>query len=142
GARAPSRQRRTNTLPTGWTPVRRCCQGPFTLCPAGRVGRTGARRDEQGFGRGACCGSGDASAAISWPALSVTYFRSKYRLLTYTAIGRIVTEANPSAEPPAGRIVIVMPTYNERQNLESVAGRVRAALPEADLLLVDDNSPA
>jgi dolichol-phosphate mannosyltransferase len=34
-----------------------------------------------------------------------------------------------------------MPTYNERQNLESVAGRVRAALPEADLLVVDDGSP-
>ena len=28
-----------------------------------------------------------------------------------------------------------MPTYNERQNLEPVAGRVRAALPEADLLV-------
>src|SRR5438876_1226231 len=41
----------------------------------------------------------------------------------------------------ANRIVIVMPTYNERQNLESIAGRVRAALPEADLLVVDDNSP-
>jgi len=35
----------------------------------------------------------------------------------------------------------VMPTYNERQNLESIAVRVRAALPEADLLVVDDNSP-
>jgi dolichol-phosphate mannosyltransferase len=34
-----------------------------------------------------------------------------------------------------------MPTYNERQNLESIAGRVRTALPEADLLVVDDNSP-
>ncbi len=34
-----------------------------------------------------------------------------------------------------------MPTYNERQNLESIAGRVRAALPSADLLVVDDNSP-
>jgi len=52
-----------------------------------------------------------------------------------------VTEPNPSAEPSAYRIVIVMPTYNERQNLESIAGRVRAALPEADLLVVDDNSP-
>jgi len=48
-----------------------------------------------------------------------------------------VTEPNPSA----GRILIVMPTYNERQNLESIAGRVRAALPAADLLVVDDNSP-
>jgi dolichol-phosphate mannosyltransferase len=52
-----------------------------------------------------------------------------------------VTEPNPSAVPSAGRIVIIMPTYNERQNLESIAGRVRAALPEADLLVVDDNSP-
>ncbi|MDQ2815105.1 MAG: polyprenol monophosphomannose synthase [Actinomycetota bacterium] len=34
-----------------------------------------------------------------------------------------------------------MPTYNERQNLESIAGRVRVALPTADLLVVDDNSP-
>jgi dolichol-phosphate mannosyltransferase len=34
-----------------------------------------------------------------------------------------------------------MPTYNERQNLESIAGRVRAAVPYADLLVVDDNSP-
>jgi dolichol-phosphate mannosyltransferase len=41
----------------------------------------------------------------------------------------------------AGRVVIVMPTYNERQNLEIIAGRVREAVPDADLLVVDDNSP-
>ena len=52
-----------------------------------------------------------------------------------------MTEQNPSAGPSANRIVIVMPTYNERQNLEPIAGRVRAALPTADLLVVDDNSP-
>jgi dolichol-phosphate mannosyltransferase len=34
-----------------------------------------------------------------------------------------------------------MPTYNERQNLESIVSRVRAAVPGADLLVVDDNSP-
>jgi dolichol-phosphate mannosyltransferase len=34
-----------------------------------------------------------------------------------------------------------MPTYNERQNLETIASRVRAAVPDADLLVVDDNSP-
>ena len=34
-----------------------------------------------------------------------------------------------------------MPTYNERENLEAVAGRVRAAVPSADLLVVDDDSP-
>jgi len=40
-----------------------------------------------------------------------------------------------------GRVVIVMPTYNERQNLEIIVGRIREAVPDADLLVVDDNSP-
>ena len=40
-----------------------------------------------------------------------------------------------------GRVLIVMPTYNERQNLEIMAGRIREAVPDADLLVVDDNSP-
>jgi dolichol-phosphate mannosyltransferase len=34
-----------------------------------------------------------------------------------------------------------MPTYNERQNLEPIIARVRAAVPETDVLVVDDNSP-
>jgi dolichol-phosphate mannosyltransferase len=34
-----------------------------------------------------------------------------------------------------------MPTYNERQNLEIMAGRIRESTPDADLLVVDDNSP-
>ena len=46
-------------------------------------------------------------------------------------------------EPGAatGRVVIVMPTYNERQNLEIMASRIRESVPDADLLVVDDNSP-
>ena len=40
-----------------------------------------------------------------------------------------------------GRVVIVMPTYNERQNLEIIAGRIRESVPDADVLVVDDNSP-
>ena len=40
-----------------------------------------------------------------------------------------------------GRVVIVMPTYNERQNLEGMASRIREAIPDVDLLVVDDNSP-
>jgi dolichol-phosphate mannosyltransferase len=42
---------------------------------------------------------------------------------------------------PIERVVVVMPTYEERQNLETIAGRLRAAVPDADLLVVDDNSP-
>lgn len=37
--------------------------------------------------------------------------------------------------------MVVMPTYNERENLESITARVRSAVPGADLLVVDDNSP-
>ncbi|MEB4614354.1 glycosyltransferase, partial [Leucobacter sp. M11] len=34
-----------------------------------------------------------------------------------------------------------MPTYAERGSLAGVVERVRAAVPEADLLIIDDNSP-
>ena len=34
-----------------------------------------------------------------------------------------------------------MPKYNERQNLEPIIGRIRAAAPDVDILVVDDNSP-
>jgi dolichol-phosphate mannosyltransferase len=40
-----------------------------------------------------------------------------------------------------GRIVVIIPTYNERENVESITGRVRTSVPEADVLVVDDNSP-
>jgi dolichol-phosphate mannosyltransferase len=44
-------------------------------------------------------------------------------------------------ESATDRVIIVMPTYNERQNLEIMAGRIRESVPDADLLVVDDNSP-
>jgi len=37
--------------------------------------------------------------------------------------------------------LIVVPTYNERDNVEGVALRFLAALPGTDILFVDDNSP-
>jgi dolichol-phosphate mannosyltransferase len=40
-----------------------------------------------------------------------------------------------------GRIVMVIPTFNEATNLELIVGRLRAAQPEIDVLVVDDNSP-
>jgi len=40
-----------------------------------------------------------------------------------------------------GRLLVVIPTYNERDNLEWIVGRVRAAVPDADVLVVDDSSP-
>jgi dolichol-phosphate mannosyltransferase len=40
-----------------------------------------------------------------------------------------------------GTVLVVVPTYNERDNLEIIAERLRAAVPDAHLLVVDDNSP-
>ena len=40
-----------------------------------------------------------------------------------------------------GRILIVIPTYNERDNVLMITERVRAAMPDAHVLVVDDNSP-
>ena len=43
--------------------------------------------------------------------------------------------------PSLGRVVMVIPTYNEVDNLAWLVGRLRAAQPSVDLLVVDDNSP-
>lgn len=40
-----------------------------------------------------------------------------------------------------GRIVVIIPTFNERENLPVIVGRVRASVPEAHVLVADDNSP-
>lgn len=37
--------------------------------------------------------------------------------------------------------LIVVPTYNERENVEDIASRLLATLRDADILFVDDNSP-
>jgi dolichol-phosphate mannosyltransferase len=44
-------------------------------------------------------------------------------------------------EEATDRVAVIMPTYNERANIEATAGRVRHAVPDADLLVVDDSSP-
>jgi glycosyltransferase involved in cell wall biosynthesis len=40
-----------------------------------------------------------------------------------------------------GRVLVVVPTYNEKDNLEIIADRLHTAVPDADLLVVDDASP-
>ena len=41
----------------------------------------------------------------------------------------------------AGRACVVLPTYNERDNLPAVVPAILAASPELDVLVVDDGSP-
>jgi dolichol-phosphate mannosyltransferase len=47
---------------------------------------------------------------------------------------------NPAGTPGSGTWV-VLPTYNEAENLPAIANAILAALPGATLLVVDDNSP-
>jgi dolichol-phosphate mannosyltransferase len=39
------------------------------------------------------------------------------------------------------RVLVVLPTYNESENIDHVLPRIRAALPDAGVLVVDDGSP-
>jgi dolichol-phosphate mannosyltransferase len=42
---------------------------------------------------------------------------------------------------PLGRVVMVVPTFNEADNIDWLVGRLRDAQPDVDVLVVDDNSP-
>lgn len=39
------------------------------------------------------------------------------------------------------RVLVLIPTYNEKDNLPGVVARVRQAQPRVDILVLDDNSP-
>lgn len=39
------------------------------------------------------------------------------------------------------KTLVIIPTYNEIDNLESIVGRVRVNATDVDILIVDDNSP-
>ena len=40
-----------------------------------------------------------------------------------------------------GKILVIIPTYNERENIEKIIARLFAAMPQAHVLVADDNSP-
>jgi len=42
---------------------------------------------------------------------------------------------------PSQRTLVIIPTYNERENLPLIVGRLHAAQPEVHVLVVDDGSP-
>src|SRR5947209_2367882 len=46
--------------------------------------------------------------------------------------------AVPSSDP---RILVSLATYNERDNLAPLLAEIQKALPHAEVLVIDDNSP-
>ncbi len=43
--------------------------------------------------------------------------------------------------PGIGRVLVIIPTYDEAENIRLIADRVRRAVPSVDILVADDNSP-
>jgi dolichol-phosphate mannosyltransferase len=43
--------------------------------------------------------------------------------------------------PRIGRVLVIIPTYDEAENLRLITERVRRAVPSVDILVADDNSP-
>lgn len=54
----------------------------------------------------------------------------------------VTGDAPPSSAPPVGTGAwVVLPTYNERENLLAISAAILEVLPGATLLVVDDSSP-
>jgi dolichol-phosphate mannosyltransferase len=51
------------------------------------------------------------------------------------------SQAPPTGETSASTVIVVIPTFNERENLETCVPRVLALGPEYRVVIVDDNSP-
>jgi dolichol-phosphate mannosyltransferase len=43
--------------------------------------------------------------------------------------------------PGVGRVLVIIPTYNEAENIRLIVDRLRGSVPVADVLIADDNSP-
>ncbi|MFD4919238.1 polyprenol monophosphomannose synthase [Streptomyces virginiae] len=55
--------------------------------------------------------------------------------------GDSVSDGGKRTYGPLGTALVIIPTYNEAENIGLIVGRVRAAVPEAHVLVADDNSP-
>ncbi|GAA2627630.1 polyprenol monophosphomannose synthase [Dactylosporangium fulvum] len=51
------------------------------------------------------------------------------------------TDRGVNQYPGVGRVLVIIPTYNEADNIRLIVDRVRKATPAVDILIADDNSP-
>ncbi|ARF58908.1 polyprenol monophosphomannose synthase [Streptomyces gilvosporeus] len=52
-----------------------------------------------------------------------------------------MTDGGQRQYGPLGTTLVIIPTYNEAENIKPIVSRVRSAVPEAHVLVADDNSP-
>jgi dolichol-phosphate mannosyltransferase len=50
-------------------------------------------------------------------------------------------ESETSRLGALGPILVIIPTYNELENITRIVSRTRKAVPDAHILIADDNSP-
>ncbi|MFJ6955725.1 polyprenol monophosphomannose synthase [Micromonospora aurantiaca (nom. illeg.)] len=53
----------------------------------------------------------------------------------------VAADRRTVGHPGVGRVLVVIPTYNEADNVGRIVARVREAAPTVDVLVADDNSP-
>ncbi|MEU1968429.1 polyprenol monophosphomannose synthase [Micromonospora sediminicola] len=53
----------------------------------------------------------------------------------------VAADRRTVGHPGVGRVLVVIPTYNEADNVRRIVDRVRVAAPAVDVLVADDNSP-
>ncbi len=52
-----------------------------------------------------------------------------------------IHQSNQRTDDAAARVLVALCTFNERENLPTMLEQIHAALPTADILVVDDDSP-
>lgn len=64
--------------------------------------------------------------------------------ITYADLTMTASKSTPSSTgrgEDRARAVVIVPTYNEAENLEQAVDAIRAAAPELHIMVVDDDSP-
>jgi dolichol-phosphate mannosyltransferase len=54
---------------------------------------------------------------------------------------RDMSERERRRNAPTGRVLVIIPTYNEAENIPPLIDRLRSHIPDCDILVADDNSP-
>src|SRR6056297_3278097 len=52
-----------------------------------------------------------------------------------------IHQSSQRTDDAAARVLVALCTFNERENLPTMLEQIHAALPAADILVVDDDSP-
>src|SRR5258708_36209851 len=87
-------------------------------------------------------GRGRPSRCRPGPRDRISFFDSRARphpQRSSSAEAGTLAETDPP-RGPLGHVVVIIPTYNEHENLDSNVSRVRGSVPQAYVLVVDCNN--